>query len=142
MDVGQIVDRQDGSGGERDSLSAAATPDDGVRESDRDKRPLMGDVATRLADEAVLTSDNPRSEDPGSIIDGVRAGAWSGGVLRVEPDRRSAIAYALGRAVGGDVVVIAGKGHETTQQFADHAVPFDDRVVAREELQRLGWARP
>jgi UDP-N-acetylmuramoyl-L-alanyl-D-glutamate--2,6-diaminopimelate ligase len=101
----------------------------------------MGEVATRLADEAVLTSDNPRSEDPSQVIDAVRAGAQTAGVLHVEPDRRAAIAYALGRAVGGDVVLIAGKGHETTQQFADRVEPFDDRVVARRELERLGWAR-
>ncbi|MBV8387546.1 MAG: hypothetical protein JO155_12215 [Acidimicrobiia bacterium] len=100
----------------------------------------MGEVATRLADEAVLTSDNPRSEDPGSIIDAVRAGAHPTGVLHIEPDRRAAIARALTRAAAGDVVVIAGKGHETTQQFADHAVPFDDREVARQELERLGWS--
>jgi len=108
---------------------------------DREKRPAMGEVATRLADEAVLTSDNPRSEDPSHIIDAVRAGAQRASALHVEPDRRTAIAYALGRAVGGDVVVIAGKGHEATQQFADKVVPFDDRQVAREELERLGWAR-
>jgi UDP-N-acetylmuramoyl-L-alanyl-D-glutamate--2,6-diaminopimelate ligase len=106
---------------------------------DRDKRPAMGEVATRLADEAVLTSDNPRSEDPGAIIDAVRAGAHQAGVLRVEPDRRAAIAYAVGRAQAGDVVVIAGKGHETSQQFADRSVAFDDRAVATEELARLGW---
>jgi UDP-N-acetylmuramoyl-L-alanyl-D-glutamate--2,6-diaminopimelate ligase len=109
---------------------------------DRDKRPAMGDVATRLADEAVLTSDNPRSEEPASIIDRVRAGARPTAVLHVEPDRRAAIAYALGRAGAGDVVVVAGKGHETTQQFADRVVPFDDRVAAREELERLGWGGP
>ncbi len=108
---------------------------------DRDKRPAMGAVATRLADEAVLTSDNPRNEDPAAIIDAVRAGAERADVLRVEPERRAAIAYALGRAAEGDVVVIAGKGHESTQQFADRVVSFDDRVVAREELERLGWAR-
>ena len=108
---------------------------------DREKRPAMGEVATRLADEAVLTSDNPRSEDPSQIIDAVRAGAGDAGVLHLEPDRRAAISYALGRAVGGDVVVIAGKGHERKQQFADRVVAFDDRGVAREELERLGWAR-
>ena len=109
---------------------------------DRDKRPAMGEVATRLADEAVLTSDNPRSEDPAAIIDAVRVGASSAGLLHVEPDRRAAIAYALGRARGGDVVVVAGKGHETGQQFADRTVPFDDRAVVGEELERLGWGRP
>jgi UDP-N-acetylmuramoyl-L-alanyl-D-glutamate--2,6-diaminopimelate ligase len=107
---------------------------------DRDKRPAMGEVANRLSDEAILTSDNPRSEDPGSIIDAVRAGARSAGELHVEPDRRAAIAYALSRAGDGDVVVIAGKGHETTQQFVDRVEAFDDRAVARQELERLGWA--
>jgi UDP-N-acetylmuramoyl-L-alanyl-D-glutamate--2,6-diaminopimelate ligase len=101
----------------------------------------MGEVATRLADEAVLTSDNPRSEDPGAIIDAVRAGAHPAGVLHVEPDRRAAIAYAVGQAQAGDVVVIAGKGHETSQQFADRSIAFDDRAVAAEELARLGWDR-
>jgi UDP-N-acetylmuramoyl-L-alanyl-D-glutamate--2,6-diaminopimelate ligase len=62
-------------------------------------------------------------------------------VLHVEHDRRAAIAYALRRAHEGDVVVIAGKGHETSQQFVDGAVPFDDRAVAAEELERLGWSR-
>jgi UDP-N-acetylmuramoyl-L-alanyl-D-glutamate--2,6-diaminopimelate ligase len=108
---------------------------------DREKRPAMGEVATRLADEAVLTSDNPRSENPAQIIDEVRGGARSAGVLHVEQDRRAAIAYALGHAHEGDAVVIAGKGHETSQLFADGAVPFDDRTVAAEELERLGWSR-
>ena len=107
---------------------------------DRDKRPAMGEVATRLADLAVLTSDNPRSESPGAIIDDVRGGVRRRQVLRVEPDRRAAIALALGDAGAGDVVVLAGKGHETTQQFDDEAVPFDDREVAGAELARLGWA--
>lgn len=106
---------------------------------DRDhaKRPAMGDVATRLADLAVLTSDNPRSEDPMGIIADVRDGVRRPGVLVVEPDRRAAIALALDAAREGDVVVVAGKGHETAQVFAEgHAVPFDDRQVAREELDR------
>ena len=90
----------------------------------------------------MLTSDNPRSEDPAAIIDAVRAGTHAAGVLHVEPDRRAAIARALGRAQAGDVVVIAGKGHETYQQLADRTVPFDDRAVAAEELERLGWSRP
>lgn len=104
---------------------------------DRDhaKRPLMGDVASRLADVAVLTSDNPRSEDPDEIIAEVRGGA--GPSVVVEPDRRAAIALALDTARPGDVVVIAGKGHETVQTFAGgRSVPFDDRDVAREELAR------
>jgi UDP-N-acetylmuramoyl-L-alanyl-D-glutamate--2,6-diaminopimelate ligase len=108
---------------------------------DREKRPAMGAAATRGADVAVLTSDNPRSEDPDVIIAEVRAGALPSSALKVEPDRRAAIAEVLGMARQGDVVVIAGKGHEATQQFADRTVPFDDREVAGEELARLGWTR-
>jgi UDP-N-acetylmuramoyl-L-alanyl-D-glutamate--2,6-diaminopimelate ligase len=97
---------------------------------DRAKRPLMGEVATRLADVAVLTSDNPRSEDPAAIIDEVRSGVARPEVLVVEPDRRAAIALALARAEPDDVVVIAGKGHETTQVVGTEVLPFDDRAVA------------
>jgi UDP-N-acetylmuramoyl-L-alanyl-D-glutamate--2,6-diaminopimelate ligase len=103
---------------------------------DRGKRPLMGRIASELADLAIVTSDNPRSEDPGAIIGEIVAGA--SGEVEVEPDRREAIARAIGAAGEGDVVVIAGKGHEQGQQFADHTVPFDDRDVAREALRRLG----
>jgi UDP-N-acetylmuramoyl-L-alanyl-D-glutamate--2,6-diaminopimelate ligase len=107
---------------------------------DRGKRPLMGEAATRLADLTVLTSDNPRSEDPEAIIAEIEPGARRGsGAYIVEPDRRSAIRLAMESARPGDVVVIAGKGHETGQEFADRTVPFDDRVVAAEELRRLGW---
>ena len=102
---------------------------------DRGKRPLMGEVATRLADTVVVTSDNPRSEDPRAIIDEIVAGA--NGDLTVEPDRAAAIRVALEDAADGDVVVIAGKGHEQGQEFADRTVPFDDREVAREALRRL-----
>jgi UDP-N-acetylmuramoyl-L-alanyl-D-glutamate--2,6-diaminopimelate ligase len=106
---------------------------------DRGKRPLMGEAATRLADRTFVTSDNPRSEDPLAIIAEIEPGAVrGGGAYTVEPDRRAAIAAALAEASAGDVVVIAGKGHETGQQFADHTVPFDDRDVAREELAALG----
>ncbi len=108
---------------------------------DRSKRPAMGDVAARLADVAVLTSDNPRSEDPLAIIDEVRGGVAPGAALSsliVEPDRRAAIATALRLAGTGDVVVVAGKGHETTQVVAGREVAFDDRVVVREELRRAG----
>jgi UDP-N-acetylmuramoyl-L-alanyl-D-glutamate--2,6-diaminopimelate ligase len=100
-------------------------------ERDRSKRPLMGEVAARLADVAVLTNDNPRSEDPAAIIDEVRAGAEG---LVVEPDRRAAIALALEQARAGDVVVLAGKGHETTQVIGTEIRPFDDRAVAAELL--------
>ena len=106
-------------------------------ERDRAKRPLMGEVASRLADLAVLTSDNPRSEDPLAILEAVRAGARRAEVVRVEPDRRAAIRLALAQARPGDVVVVAGKGHETTQVLATGPVPFDDRVVVQEELARL-----
>src|SRR4051812_30160923 len=105
---------------------------------DREKRPLMGRIAADLADVAIVTSDNPRSEDPLAIIAEIVAGAE--GELEVEPDRRAAIARAVELARPGDVVVLAGKGHEQGQQFADVTVPFDDREVARELLRRLGAA--
>src|SRR5262249_11995696 len=82
---------------------------------DRTERAPMGEAATRLADVAVLTSDNPRSEDPDAIIAEVEKGAIGPGELIVEPDRRAAIRIAIGRAAPGDVVVIAGKGHEKGQ---------------------------
>jgi UDP-N-acetylmuramoyl-L-alanyl-D-glutamate--2,6-diaminopimelate ligase len=104
---------------------------------DRGKRPLMGRIATDLADLAIVTSDNPRSEKPEAIIAEILEGA---GEAEVEPDRREAIARAIAAADEGDVVVIAGKGHEQGQQFADRTVPFDDREVAREALRRLGAA--
>ncbi len=104
---------------------------------DRGKRPLMGRIASELADVAIVTSDNPRSEEPEAIIAEIVAGA---GNAEVEPDRREAIARAVEAAGDGDVVVIAGKGHEQGQQFADRTIPFDDREVAREALRRLGAA--
>jgi UDP-N-acetylmuramoyl-L-alanyl-D-glutamate--2,6-diaminopimelate ligase len=102
---------------------------------DRGKRPLMGRIASDLADVAIVTSDNPRSEEPEEIIAEILEGA---GYAEVEPDRREAIARAVAAAGEGDVVVIAGKGHEQGQQFADRTIPFDDREVAREALRRLG----
>jgi UDP-N-acetylmuramoyl-L-alanyl-D-glutamate--2,6-diaminopimelate ligase len=105
---------------------------------DRGKRPLMGEAATRLADLAIVTSDNPRSEDPLDIIAEIEPGARrGGGPYATEPDRRAAIAMALAEARPGDVVVIAGKGHETGQEFKDRTIPFDDRAVAAEELAAL-----
>ena len=105
---------------------------------DRGKRPLMGEAATRLADLAIITSDNPRSEDPLEIIAEIEPGARrGGGAYELESDRWAAIRGALSRARPGDVVLIAGKGHETGQQFADRVVPFDDRQVAAEELAFL-----
>jgi UDP-N-acetylmuramoyl-L-alanyl-D-glutamate--2,6-diaminopimelate ligase len=103
---------------------------------DRGKRPVMGAIASRLADVAIVTSDNPRSEDPVAIIEEIVAGMEPG--AEVDPDRRSAIGRAVELAEPGDVVVIAGKGHEQGQEFRDgRKVPFDDREVAREALQRL-----
>jgi UDP-N-acetylmuramoyl-L-alanyl-D-glutamate--2,6-diaminopimelate ligase len=105
---------------------------------DRDKRPKMGRAGAGLSDLAVVTSDNPRSEDPAAIVAEVVAGIENGSAYEVEPDRRAAIALALGRAEPGDSVVIAGKGHEQGQEFEDgRKVPFDDREVAREELRKL-----
>jgi UDP-N-acetylmuramoyl-L-alanyl-D-glutamate--2,6-diaminopimelate ligase len=103
---------------------------------DRSKRPLMGRIAADLADVAIVTSDNPRSEDPDAIIAEVVAGAP--GRLDVEPDRRAAIRRALEVAEAGDVVVIAGKGHEQGQEIDGQVLPFDDREVAREALRSLG----
>jgi UDP-N-acetylmuramoyl-L-alanyl-D-glutamate--2,6-diaminopimelate ligase len=103
---------------------------------DRTKRPQMGAVATRLADLVVLTSDNPRHEDPQRIIDEVRAGAGGPGQLRIEPDRVTAIGEALAAARPGDAVVIAGKGHESVQEIGEVRLPFDDVDVATEVLDR------
>ncbi len=103
---------------------------------DRAKRPLMG-AAAAAADLAFITSDNPRSEDPGAIIEQVAAGGAGGPAeVRIEADRRLAIRGALSAARPGDVVLVLGKGHEQGQQFAERVVPFDDRVVAREEAAR------
>jgi UDP-N-acetylmuramoyl-L-alanyl-D-glutamate--2,6-diaminopimelate ligase len=105
---------------------------------DRGKRPLMGRIASELADVAIVTSDNPRSEEPQAIIDAIVAGA--AGDVEVEPDRATAIARAVELASDGDVVVIAGKGAEQGQQFADRTIPFDDREAARKALRALGAA--
>jgi UDP-N-acetylmuramoyl-L-alanyl-D-glutamate--2,6-diaminopimelate ligase len=104
---------------------------------DRDpgKRPLMGRIASELADVPILTSDNPRSEDPAAIAEQVLAGM--SGEPEVELDRRAAIVRAIEQAEPGDVVVIAGKGHERGQEIAGRIVPFDDREVASEALRAL-----
>lgn len=109
-------------------------------ERDSDKRPLMGAAASAHADLVIVTSDNPRREDPQAIVDAVVNGIdgrYSGRVS-IELDRRTAIEQAIGSARSGDVVVIAGKGHETTQSIGDHLLPFDDREVARAVLAGLG----
>jgi UDP-N-acetylmuramoyl-L-alanyl-D-glutamate--2,6-diaminopimelate ligase len=119
---------------------------------DRDKRPLMGAAARKLSDHVIVTSDNPRSEEPDTIIAAIVEGATraaeqesSASTLEVEPDRRAAITRALGLAEPDDIVMIAGKGHEQGQEFeGGRKVPFDDRDVAREELRALARtsARP
>ena len=111
---------------------------------DKDKRPLMGAAARRLADHTLVTSDNPRSEQPGAIIAAIVSGAegaapeGEGSAVEVEGDRRAAIERAMEMARPGDIVLIAGKGHEQGQEFeGGRKVPFDDRDVAREALRGL-----
>jgi UDP-N-acetylmuramoyl-L-alanyl-D-glutamate--2,6-diaminopimelate ligase len=107
---------------------------------DRKKRPLMGEIARRLADRVIVTSDNPRSEDPEAIIEEILAG--TGPDVEHEVDRRVAIAQAIVGAQRGDVVVIAGKGHEQGQEFeAGRKLPFDDVTVARAALKAAALAR-
>jgi UDP-N-acetylmuramoyl-L-alanyl-D-glutamate--2,6-diaminopimelate ligase len=122
---------------------------------DRAKRPLMGDAAGKGSDFVVLTSDNPRSEDPLAIINDAVVGLQKAGLQRaglekaglqksgpkyvIEPDRRKAIALAIGQAAPGDIVLLAGKGHEKTQTANGKAVPFDDVEVARETLAAFGY---
>ena len=103
-------------------------------DKDRAKRPEMGAVAARSADLVVVTSDNPRSEDPDAIIAEILGGVPADAPVVAIPDRRDAIHHAARAARDHDVVLIAGKGHETTQTFADRTVPFDDRLVVREAL--------
>jgi UDP-N-acetylmuramoyl-L-alanyl-D-glutamate--2,6-diaminopimelate ligase len=95
----------------------------------------MGAAAATGADFAVFTNDNPRSEEPDAILAAMRGGVATGSNVVIEPDRRRAIEIAIDRAEPGDVVVIAGKGHEQGQEIAGQVIPFDDRVVARETLQ-------
>jgi UDP-N-acetylmuramoyl-L-alanyl-D-glutamate--2,6-diaminopimelate ligase len=102
---------------------------------DRAKRPSMGAVASRFADRVVITSDNPRGESPEAIIDEILRGVSASSEIVTIVDRRDAICDAIAAAGAGDVVIIAGKGHEATQEFADRTIEFDDRVVARECLE-------
>jgi UDP-N-acetylmuramoyl-L-alanyl-D-glutamate--2,6-diaminopimelate ligase len=102
---------------------------------DRGKRPEMGRIASELSDSAIVTSDNPRSEDPEAIVAEIVAGATA--PVEVEVDRRTAIVRGLELAQPGDVVVIAGRGHETEQEVAGRRIPLDDREVARDALRRL-----
>jgi UDP-N-acetylmuramoyl-L-alanyl-D-glutamate--2,6-diaminopimelate ligase len=104
---------------------------------DAAKRPQMGLAAARRADRVLITSDNPRGEDPLAIIDAVRAGV-QGGKAAVEPDRAKAIAAAIANAALADVILIAGKGHEEYQEIAGRKLPFSDAAVARAALARRG----
>ena len=107
---------------------------------DRAKRPLMGQAAAEASDFVVLTSDNPRSEDPLAIMNDALVGIRRVDVpLVIEPDRATAIARALNEAREGDIVILAGKGHETYQVLKDRTIPFDDRAVAREVLRGYGY---
>ncbi len=105
---------------------------------DRTKRPIMGEIAGRLADFVILTSDNPRSEDPASIIDEIETGIRKTGAEYVKiTDRRKAIEYALRNAKPRDIILLAGKGHETYQQFKDKIIHFDEREVVKEILGQI-----
>jgi len=107
---------------------------------DRSKRPLMGEAAGTGSDFVVLTSDNPRSEDPLAIINDAIVGLQrSASKYKIEPDRRAAIHLALSEARRGDIVLIAGKGHERTQVLRTGTIPFDDRQVAAEAMGKLGY---
>jgi UDP-N-acetylmuramoyl-L-alanyl-D-glutamate--2,6-diaminopimelate ligase len=107
---------------------------------DRNKRPLMGEAAGKGSDFVVLTSDNPRSEDPPAIINDAVVGLQrSGTKYKIEPDRGAAIHLALSEARRGDIVLIAGKGHERMQTLRTETIPFDDRHVAAEALRELGY---
>jgi UDP-N-acetylmuramoyl-L-alanyl-D-glutamate--2,6-diaminopimelate ligase len=114
-------------------------------ERDRGKRPAMGRAAAELADHVVLTSDNPRGEDPLEILRDVEAGALEipGARARTEvvPERAQAVRRALAGARAGDAVLVAGKGHETTQTFADRVEACDDRELALRALAEQGWGR-
>ena len=107
---------------------------------DRTKRPAMGEIAGRLSDLVILTSDNPRSEDPLNIVNDVRVGLGRvESTYEIELDRAEAIRLAVSQGSSGDIVLIAGKGHETTQTIGDKVLPFDDRETARGVLRELGY---
>jgi len=109
---------------------------------DRTKRPLMGAAAAEASDLVVLTSDNPRSEDPLTIMNDALVGIRKFDVPHiVEPDREAAIRRALKEALEGDIVILAGKGHETYQVLRDRTIDFDDRAVAREVLKGYGYRK-
>jgi UDP-N-acetylmuramoyl-L-alanyl-D-glutamate--2,6-diaminopimelate ligase len=102
----------------------------------------MGEAAGSLSDLVVLTSDNPRSEDPLRVINDVVVGLQKASAkYRIEPDRERALAIAMEEARAGDIVLLAGKGHETSQVLKDRTIEFDDREKAREILRRKGYSR-
>jgi UDP-N-acetylmuramoyl-L-alanyl-D-glutamate--2,6-diaminopimelate ligase len=110
---------------------------------DRTKRPIMGETAGRLSDLTILTSDNPRQEDPLKIISDIVVGIQkSQGKYLIEADRAKAIKLAIDEAKAGDIVLLAGKGHEDYQIFADRTIYFDDREVAQKALGDLGYTEP
>jgi UDP-N-acetylmuramoyl-L-alanyl-D-glutamate--2,6-diaminopimelate ligase len=110
---------------------------------DRTKRPMMGEAAGSMSDLVVLTSDNPRGEDPLLIMNDVAVGLQkANATYRIEPDREKAMEVALDEARPGDIVLLAGKGHETYQVLRDGAIEFDDREKARAILRRKGYAKP
>jgi UDP-N-acetylmuramoyl-L-alanyl-D-glutamate--2,6-diaminopimelate ligase len=107
---------------------------------DRTKRPIMGELSGRLSDLSILTSDNPRQEDPLKIISDIVVGMQkSGGKYMIEPDRAKAIHAAIEEAQAGDIVLLAGKGHEDYQIFGDRTIHFDDREEARKALEGRGY---
>jgi UDP-N-acetylmuramoyl-L-alanyl-D-glutamate--2,6-diaminopimelate ligase len=109
---------------------------------DRSKRPLMGKAAAEKSDFVVLTSDNPRSEDPLDILNDALVGLRRYDTPHlIEPDRATAIQRAIERAQPGDVVILAGKGHENYQVLKDRTIPFDDREVARKLLRSFGYRK-
>jgi UDP-N-acetylmuramoyl-L-alanyl-D-glutamate--2,6-diaminopimelate ligase len=112
-------------------------------EKDRTKRPVMGEVTGRLSDLTILSSDNPRSEDPLKIISDVIVGLQkTAGKYLIEPDREKAIGLAMDEARAGDIVLLAGKGHENYQVLADRTFEFDDRIEARRALRQRGFSEP
>jgi UDP-N-acetylmuramoyl-L-alanyl-D-glutamate--2,6-diaminopimelate ligase len=110
---------------------------------DRTKRPIMGEASGRLSDLTILTNDNPRQEDPLKIISDIVVGLQkSNGKYLIEPDREKAIGLAVDEARAGDIVLLAGKGHEDYQVLADKTLPWDDRSIAEQELRKRGFDSP
>src|SRR6195256_5933421 len=110
---------------------------------DRTKRPVMGEAAGRLSDLTILSNDNPKTEDPLKIISDIVVGVQkTSGKYLIEPDREKAIGLAMDQAHAGDIVLLAGKGHEDYQILSDRTLKFDDREQARRALRERGYDRP